>query len=1105
MAPAESLVGRTISHYRILEEIGAGGMGVVYRAHDERLDRDVALKVLPAGTLTDDAARRQFRREALTLAKLNHPNIATIFDFDCQDNLDFLAMELLTGQPLSGKLVDGPLSEHEIQRLGRQFAEGLAAAHDQGVIHRDLKPGNLFVTPDGRLKILDFGLAKLRAPEANLDLTQTLETTTASISGTVPYMPPEQLRGQAVDVRSDIYGAGAVLYEMATGRRPFPQRQSAELMAAILHETPVSARSVNHLLSPQLDSVITRALEKEPVRRYQTARELQVALDGLSEAGSTHPSPARPSVRLFAAAGTIAVVLAIGIAVGVKSGVLRAPRAASVTSGSVTSGSDAAAGVVRKAVAQPRRSVAVLGFRNVSARPDDAWVSTALSEMLTTELAAGEKLRAVSGENVARMKTDLSLPEADSYASDTLGKMRQTVGADYFVLGSFIPIGKPAEKRVRIDLRLEDASAGQITAAVSETGSLEDLDTLVSRAGGDLRHKLGVEDISPADAKMLRPGLPSDKEAARLYSEGLDKSRAYDLAGARDLLKKATLADPSFASAHLALAGVLSSMGYDEPARQEAKKAFDLSANANRETRLVSEALYRRINNEQPKAIEIYRTLFNFFPDNLDYGLALAEALRLGGKAKAGLEVLDGLKKLPEPLGNNPRIDLSEAQAAGALGDFSREIAAGLRVEKSAVARGQRILEARALGTESRAYQRTGQFPQAMAAARKEQELYAVAGDKQGRALALGDLAQSLLSTGDPPAAMKAHQEAIGILRELGAQRALGVALNNVAVTMIATADLNGAVRAWKEELQICREIDDKEGVAAAHENIGGAVLMSGDLQNARKSFAQAMSEYQAIGDKHGASDARDNLAETLALLGHLDEAEAHAQQALAADRAMDEKSAEAAVLDTLGKIAEKRGNLANARSRYSEALSLRNGISEKGTAAESSVSLANLTIEEGQPEKVQGVLDGPKAEFQKEQMVDDELLADVTMARSLLALSKPAEALALLNSAATLASQGQDRTVRFAFAIARGRALGLCGRYDEGAAALRSVLREAQQGGYVPQAFEARLCLGELDLAAGKKAQARTELSEVKADAAAKGFRLVARKASAMLQRTGS
>src|SRR6266849_10785037 len=178
------MIGQRLGHYRIVAKIGAGGMGEVYRAHDEQLDRDVALKVLPTGTLTDDAARKQFRQEALALAKLNHPNIETVFEFSTQDGVDFLAMELIAGSPLSEKLKEGPLPEKEVVRLGTQFAEGLAAAHEQGVVHRDLKPGNLMITPDGRLKILDFGLAKLLNPTADLDVTQSVASRTGTVSGT---------------------------------------------------------------------------------------------------------------------------------------------------------------------------------------------------------------------------------------------------------------------------------------------------------------------------------------------------------------------------------------------------------------------------------------------------------------------------------------------------------------------------------------------------------------------------------------------------------------------------------------------------------------------------------------------------------------------------------------------------------------------------------------------------------------------------------------------------------------------------------------------------------------------------------------------------------
>ncbi len=225
------MIGQKLGHYRVLEKIGEGGMGVVYRARDERLERDVALKVLPADALSDDTARRQFRKEALALARLNHPNIGAVYDFDCQDGIDFLVMEYVPGSTVGEKVVAG-ISEKEVLQLGRQLAAGLAAAHEQGIIHRDLKPANLRVTPDGLLKILDFGLAKLlhRDPGADVTVSATQE---GAVAGTLPYMSPEQLRGDALDARTDIYAAGAVLFEMATGQRPFSQSRNPSSAASV--------------------------------------------------------------------------------------------------------------------------------------------------------------------------------------------------------------------------------------------------------------------------------------------------------------------------------------------------------------------------------------------------------------------------------------------------------------------------------------------------------------------------------------------------------------------------------------------------------------------------------------------------------------------------------------------------------------------------------------------------------------------------------------------------------------------------------------------------------------------------------------------------------
>jgi len=276
-ASQDTVVGQTLGHYRIVEKIGAGGMGEVYRARDEHLARDVAIKVLPPGTLIDESARKRFHKEALILSQLNHPNVATIHDFDTQQGVDFLVMEYIPGITLSEKVAAGSLPEKEILRLGVQLAEGLAAAHEHKVVHRDLKPGNLRVTSDGRLKILDFGLAKLRLPVTASATTESVSETQA-MAGTLPYMAPEQLLGVEIDARTDIHAAGSALYEMATGRRPFGEVERSQLIGAILRQAPEPPRQLNPQVSAELERIIGKCLEKEMENRYQSAKELAVDL-----------------------------------------------------------------------------------------------------------------------------------------------------------------------------------------------------------------------------------------------------------------------------------------------------------------------------------------------------------------------------------------------------------------------------------------------------------------------------------------------------------------------------------------------------------------------------------------------------------------------------------------------------------------------------------------------------------------------------------------------------------------------------------------------------------------------------------------------------------
>ena len=265
-------VGQLVGHYRIVEKIGGGGQGEVFRAHDERFDKDVALKILPVKALADDAARKRFRQEAQAVGKLSHPNIATAFYFGEENGIDFLVTEYISGARLDEKLAHGPLPQGTVVALGIELASGLEAAHHEGIIHRDLKPGNLRITETGQLKILDFGLAELIDPGTDVATAETV-TLTMTLTGTLPYMAPEQFDGIS-DQRTDLWAAGVVLYELATGQLPFPENQLQRLKQAIKNQEPKYPRELNPAISQGLEAVILRALQKDPKRRYQTATEL---------------------------------------------------------------------------------------------------------------------------------------------------------------------------------------------------------------------------------------------------------------------------------------------------------------------------------------------------------------------------------------------------------------------------------------------------------------------------------------------------------------------------------------------------------------------------------------------------------------------------------------------------------------------------------------------------------------------------------------------------------------------------------------------------------------------------------------------------------------
>ncbi|HXM10499.1 MAG TPA: tetratricopeptide repeat protein [Terriglobales bacterium] len=1094
MEPPSEFVGRILSHYRIVEQIGAGGMGVVYRAHDEQLDRDVALKVLPAGTLADDSARRQFRKEALALAKLSHPNIATVFEFSSQQGVDFLAMELIPGRPLSERLLSGAMPQPEIVRLTTQLAEGLAAAHDQGVIHRDLKPANLFVTPDGRLKILDFGLALHTLTSSGADVTRSITADTGTVSGTVPYMSPEQLRGLPVDPRSDIYAAGAVLHEMATGRRAFPQTQGAELMGAILYESPAPARSVNKYVSAGLESIISKSLAKDPSQRYQSARELRVALEGLSTTTSDFgrslpvgsPKKSRITIAVIAAAVVLAG-LGIGLNIlGVRDRLFEHKKSATI-------GHSGPPG----SLAHERRSVAVLGLKNVSGQADKAWLSTALAEMLTTELGAGEELRTVAGENVAQMKTNLALPDADSYGRETLAKIRENLNADEVVVGSFVPLGKD---QIRLDLRLQDAVAGETLASVSAKGREDQIDDLVSRAGAELRQKLGVGAISATDEAAVKASLPSNAEAARLYSEGLAKLHARDTLAARDLLQKSLELEPGFALAHSALATAWTTLGYDGKATVEAKTAFDLSGGLGREDKLAIQARYLEANHDWEGAIGIYRTITQFFPDNLEYGLQLASAQNSAGKSKDALGTLQQLRQLPPPASQDPRLDLVENSAYFGLSKYKDAGDAAARAAAKAQASGQRLVLAQALHQEAAAFRYQDQIDKSNAAFQDAKRTYTEAGDRLGAAGAIMGLATNLYQHGDLSGSRQLNEQALAVFREVGSQRNTATCLVNIAIGLYDQGDLAGAQELYEEALSIQREVGDKDSQANTLNSIANVLADKGDQAGAKAKYEEALAAFRETGSQFEIAMTMSNIGELYLDEGDLPEAKKMFEQALEIKRNLHNRHSEAYTLSALGDLLLYQGDIAAARKAHEDALAIRTQLGERGTAAQDSLALARLTLEEGHPEEALAAARQAAVDFHSQNQADYEAAAHTLIARCLLQSGKLAEAKAEIQQAQKVVKP-DDHVAHLPVAITSARIATMSGDQATARKILDEALSEATKAKLLYFQYDARLALGELEIKSGNVAAAHRRLTTLEKEAEGRGFLLIAHRSATALK----
>ncbi|HXE80151.1 MAG TPA: protein kinase [Vicinamibacterales bacterium] len=510
------MVGALLQHYRIRQRLGAGGMGEVYLAEDTRLGRDVALKLLSAASQADQERRARLLTEARAASALRSSHIAAIYDIGEHDGAIYLVMEYVEGTTLSQRLKDGPLPIREALGIALQVADALSEAHSRGIVHRDVKSANIIVTPRGQAKVLDFGLAKFIQPpagSASLEARVTFEETLAGmVLGTVSYMSPEQALGRQVDGRSDLFSLGVVLYEMVTGRLPFEGRTFAEIVDAIINQPPPAPARFNYEIMPALESIIRKALEKNPDFRYQTARDFYIDLHRLKDE--------LDDAERHRAGGT---------------------------SHRLDSSAERAPAVPRSA------SIAVMTFTNITREPADEWIGSGIAETVSADLKNIHNLSVIGRERIFDALRNLQSSEAAAL-DDRFGiEIGRGLGARWIVAGGYQRFGD----KVRITARFVDVDTGVVLRNVKIDGSLSDIFTLQDRIVFELTRDLNLELQSGEIAEIQKPETRS-VEAYELYSRGMMALRM----ASRDapdrailLFEKALAIDPEYAAAWAGLGG----------------------------------------------------------------------------------------------------------------------------------------------------------------------------------------------------------------------------------------------------------------------------------------------------------------------------------------------------------------------------------------------------------------------------------------------------------------------------------------------------------------------------------------------------------------------